>query len=277
MDTTVSATTPRTFAPRATVIALLWLLGWTFLVWPRAVRPDRQAWDFGINRDAAIALRADAPLYASDIDQVRFSSFIGPPSTAFLYLPFSALPLDRALLIYRLLISAVFAAGVAVASFAVPAKSRGLSLAVGVAALVLWHPIFTSLVYGQVDAWIVLALASAAYFARRSRWFLVGAAIGVAAVLKISPGVALLYCATNRRRWPAIAGAAAAGAVAILVTLPFEGLRPWIEFVTRVAPNLARGTVHLDNQSLPGFLARNIFYATADTLGPLSVLTPIDR
>src|SRR5689334_16654701 len=110
-------------ARRAALTLALFAAGWTIVVWPRVIRPGQEAWDFRINREGAAALLDGRPLYEHSLD-ARFSTFIGPPTTALLYAPFARAPVERAESAYRMLVSVVLVAAVFVTGFALPVASR---------------------------------------------------------------------------------------------------------------------------------------------------------
>ena len=248
------------------------------IVWPRATSPERPAEVYAINWNLTRGFLAGNPLYDPNPELlIQRDTFIGPPSNTLLYLPFTFGPFSATLFWYRVTSSALFAFAVVVASATLSQTRRVLGWTVGAVALVLWHPVFVSVFLGQVDAWIVAALAFAVYLAARERWFGVGVCLGVAALIKISPAATLVYCVLERR-WRAIGGAATVLLLAVLLTTSFGTFSAWVFFATHVAPDLARGTLDIDNQSLPAVLARTFAQRdgidAGDPLGPWSLLAP---
>src|SRR6478609_2814869 len=104
------------------VIIALSAIYFTFLVIRQC--QSEPAWDFSINWTAAQGMRQGISLYSQD--QLRilgqslagpamdvmfrdsFTSYIGPPTTALLLLPFTLLAFPQAVLIYRIVIGLVF-------------------------------------------------------------------------------------------------------------------------------------------------------------------------
>ncbi|MCX4096071.1 mannosyltransferase [Nocardia sp. alder85J] len=126
--------------------------------------------------------------------------------------------------------------------------------AAGWTAVGLWlEPVRTTLDYGQVNVFLVLAAVLAAY---STLWWLSGPLVGVAAGIKLTPAVTGLYFLTQRR-WASAVWAAAvfAGTIAVsLLISPSEThtyFGPLIGDANRIGPV---GSVW--NQSLRGALSR---------------------
>jgi hypothetical protein len=259
-----------------------------------AVLSEVFPYDFAINWTAALALRQGVSIYdnpalqklsiihvgpimATMFDQT-FENYIGPPTTAVLHLPFTFLPFQFSLWIARGLIVVTALAAIWLAAQAVPKASRWLSLSVGVLALLVLQSFSVSLILGQVDHWIMLGLGLSVWAARHSRWTLMGHSIGLAALLKVSPVVVLLYTAL-RGKLGTLWGAIGFVAVAIGLTLPF-GPGLWLQFAQEVAPHLSVSTLSIENQSWLGYWARMIspetdLYQTTVPLGLLARLAPL--
>lgn len=242
------------------------------------------AWDFAINWTAASALRSGVPLYdgaalrqigLTQVGRIMestfttpYNSYIGPPTTALLYLPFTWLAFPAALALYRLLAGLAFGAAVLLGGLALPAEDRARGWLWGALALLVFDSVNLSLWLGQVDAWVMLMLALSFWAYRHERWVVAGIGAGVAALLKVSPGLLVAYFVL-RGRWRA----ALASAVAMLGLLGLaeligggENLRT---FLLVVAPALSGGSLHTQNQALPAYLAR-LLTASAD-LGTFTV------
>jgi alpha-1,2-mannosyltransferase len=120
----------------------------------------------------------------------------------------------------------------------------------------LWgYPFVESIGLGQVDGFVMLALAIAIWASARDRWRLVGAVLGIATLLKISPGLLLVYLLLRGRRTvllPAVVSAASLLAVATVVGRPADT----VKWVTDVLPEVAEGGLLVNNQSIPAWNAR---------------------
>jgi len=201
-----------------------------------------------------------------------------PPQFAVLFAPLGALPYQRARQLWTLFTLVAFVVSLLVsASFAAPTRRW---LRVGLIALgLLFFPALTAFYWGQDDT-IILALLSVGLwlvFARR-RPFWGGTLLGLAAVLKVTPAIAILYLlvAGWRRHRRGDPGAstdlrAAAGGIGLaLLSVPVcalaVGWRPFVTYVTATLPAIeavafVRGPAPM-NQSFRGVLALLIHNGT---------------
>ena len=119
-------------------------------------------------------------------------------------------------------------------------------------------PVVAELVLGNVHLEI-LGLLSLAWLGirrdSRNGELAAGAAIGVAAVIKVFPGLLVLWLLASRR-YRAAAAAVGAAVLLALVTLPITGIQPWLDYPTVLA-----------NLGAPS--------DTTDTLAPTIWLAPI--
>jgi hypothetical protein len=253
--------------------------------------------DFAIDRVGAQQLLDGAPLYAPAAERARlfaqadtfddaeraamgtaftdtYSSFISPPPVALAYVPWANGDYLPALASFRVVSALAMLAAVLVAGLALAREDRLVAWLVGVAALLVSFPVVSSLSLGQVDGFVMLALAVALWASTTRRWYVVGAALAVAVVLKVSPVLVLLLVVlrAGRDRVRVLVGAVGAAAV-LLVSSAVVG-RPGDLFtwVTDVAPSLATGNRTVENQSLPAALSRLFTHAddivrTTATLG----------
>lgn len=241
-------------------------------------------WDFAINWTAAQAMRQGIPLYSHNELQLlaqsligpgmapmfrdQFTSYIGPPSTALLMLPFTLLAFPQAVLLYRIAITLAFAASIFLVGLSMPLRSRRLAWIAGALAMLLFYPVMVSIQLGQVDAWVMLSLATSIWASSRDRWWLAGAGIGLAALLKVSPVLILLYLLLRiRRQAKVMMVVGAIVPVAALLDLSTLVAHPGdlITFLRDVLPTLSGGSLHTQNQSLPAWIAR-LFMPDTDLL-----------
>jgi hypothetical protein len=227
--------------------------------------------DFELNWVAAHRLVDREPLYdraASKADGIEligpqfelsnrgtYESFIGSPATALLYSPFVPFDRDAAGDLYQWGQAILMLAAIVITAFAVPARSRVPALLFGVGFFLWSYPIAESIALGQVDGFVMLALAIAIWASVRGRWRVVGAALGIAALVKISPALLLVYLVARGRRTvvlPAIVSAAALLAVAVVVGRPAD---TWT-WATDVLPEVSEGGLLVNNQSIPAWVAR---------------------
>jgi alpha-1,2-mannosyltransferase len=109
-----------------------------------------------------------------------------------------------------------------------------------VAAAFAFPPVVGELVLGNVHL-VLLGLVTLAWLGihrggARGEW-IAGLAVGVAAVIKVFPGLLLLWFLLQRR-YRAAAGLIVGAAVLTLVTLPITGIESWLQYPT-VLTNLS--------------------------------------
>ncbi|MBV7704896.1 mannosyltransferase [Nocardia nova] len=183
--------------------------------------------------------------------------FTYPPFAAVVFYPLHFLPFGLVTLLWFGLIVVALYASVRIAFALLPgsaAESDRRAAAMLWTALGLWlEPTRTTLDYGQVNVFLLLAGLAAAYSAR---WWLSGLLVGVAAGVKLTPGITGLYFLAQRRWaaavWSAVVFAATIG-VSYLIS-PSETrtyFGPLIGDANRIGPV---GSVV--NQSLRGALSR---------------------
>ena len=197
-----------------------------------------------------------------------YASYIGSPATALLYVPFVPFDHDAAADLYRAVQVVLMAAAIVITAFALPRRSRLPAVLVGAGALLWGYPFAESIGLGQVDGFVMLALAVAIWASVRDKWRLVGAALGIAALLKISPGLLLVYLVLRGRRaviLPAIISAGALLGIATVVGRPGDT----VKWVTDVLPEVSKGGLLVNNQSIPAWVARlfggNLNWLSLDT------------
>ncbi|WP_228816517.1 mannosyltransferase [Nocardia transvalensis] len=184
--------------------------------------------------------------------------FTYPPFAAVLFYPLHYLPFTVVAVAWLLLIVAALYAVVRLSfAFLLGAAAREYryrTAAIGWTALGLWlEPVRTTIDYGQVNVFLVLAGMAAAYSARS---WLSGLLVGIAAGVKLTPAVTGLYFVA-RRRWASAVWAAVVFAATIGVSFALSPTEtrtyfgPLLGDANRIGPV---GSVW--NQSLRGALSR---------------------
>ena len=227
--------------------------------------------DFNLNWVAAHRLVAGDDLYdraASRADVIRlvgpemaesnhgpYSSFIGSPSVALVHAVFLVGDPDDGVAASRVAALLGMLAAIAITARVLPVGWRLGGGLVGAGALLVSWPLTTTLWIGQANELVMLAIAAAVWGVARDRWRIVGLALGVAAVLKVSPLLLVVYLVLRGRR--SVLGWAAASAGTLSVMAAAVG-RP-LDLVTwlgDVLPDASSGSLHVGNQSVVGWLAR---------------------
>lgn len=232
------------------------------------------AYDYEINAVASTRLRSGEALY--DFKESRVTaehrgrlprgasfisrsdgSFIGPPAVAVIEMPFEMMGEPAGTIAFRGLMFAMVILSVVVTSLALRKGNRLGPTLVTVGALLITSPLFAGLALGQIDAVVMLALAFVIWGAARRRWTVVGAAVGIAILLKLSPVLLLGYLLVRGHRQclkPAVA-AITAGCVAAMTFGQPTALWTW---ASQVMPVIARGSRFVGNQSIPALIQRAI-------------------
>jgi glycosyl transferase family 87 len=181
--------------------------------------------DFLAYHEAASRILHGQPLYDLSIHRAGgFGLFYYPPPFALLILPFALLPPAVATWLWTAAIVAAFVAGVAL----MPVRGWVRWATILLAGL-SW-PFAYAVKLGQVGPILFLLFAIGWRWMDRPR--VLGTSIAVGALIKIQPGLLLLWAAASRRL-EAVAVAVAVGLVAVVIaTLPTGGTGTWLDYLT---------------------------------------------
>jgi Glycosyltransferase family 87 len=249
--------------------------------------------DFTINRVAADRLLDRKDLYdrdasrrqiAADIDEPLgggpFFTYNSPPSTALLNTPWARIDYSLAWVSFEALQALLMLGAVFITGLTVPRSRRPVVWLIGCAALPFFFSVASSLSHGQTNGFVMVALALAIWASVRRRWYLLGAALGFAGLVKVSPwlvlGFVLLRVGRNRRR--VALGAAVTVGILLLASMLIGRAGDLGTWVTDVAPIVARGTRYVENQSIPALIERlftgsdHIIETTSFELGSIRFL-----
>ncbi|MCK0089847.1 mannosyltransferase [Rhodococcus sp. F64268] len=184
--------------------------------------------------------------------------FTYPPFAALVFLPLHYLPFGLLGIMWLLLtIAALFyVIRIALELLVGPAAhdDRWTSVALVWTAIAVWtEPVRTTLDYGQINVFLVLAVMVAV---RSSRWWLSGGLVGVTAGIKLTPAITGVYFLARRRWREAFFSAVAFGAtVVVSAVLLGEQARTYFTSLFGDADRIGPvGSVW--NQSLRGALSR---------------------
>ncbi len=212
--------------------------------------PDLQVYRFG-----AEAWLHGLPLYNPTPPKlVDFGlAYTYPPISAVLFAPLALLPLRLG----SVLLAAMGLLSLVGSAIVVSRRGRAYlpgALAAAAFAAIFFDPVRTTFMAGQINL-VLMGLVVADCLIRRPRWPR-GVLIGIAAAIKLTPAVFILYLLA-RRQWRAAATAAGTFAVVSAIgftVAPTDSLDYWLRTVVhtdRIGPN-----VWPINQSLHGVLAR---------------------
>jgi alpha-1,2-mannosyltransferase len=187
--------------------------------------------------------------------QDPFSSYIGTPVVALTHVPFLAFDHVTGMRWFRVLSLVEMIGAIILVAWSMRASARLPAALFGIAALFWGFPTVKSIAMGQANGMVMLAFALAVWATVRRRWGLVGVALGIAAVLKVTPVLLVAYLLIRgRHRVASAAAATAAGLVAVAAAVGRPGLI--VDWVVNIAPQVSKGAISGYNQSVVAALAR---------------------
>ncbi len=182
------------------------------------------------------------------------SLYIYPPLLAILFLPLTALSLGRAAQVWFLFNLALYGL-----TLAILVKSTGLdTLKEKIAPLILlaflFAPALFTLYKGQINLVILFLLALTYWFYRRGNLAWVGVSLACATMIKVVPGLLILYFLW-KREYKLASATTIAIVLMVVIGLLVAGLPPHLTFLQSVLPTLARPRPNPSNLSLAGFFS----------------------
>jgi hypothetical protein len=206
--------------------------------------------------DNAVALKLAGRERIPYVGTQLWTMVTNPPTAMLYFAPFTTAPLAIARI--------AFLAASQIALFATTALTWRLlrprlhpliwlGLVLGLVAVL--DPFALAFRLGQVDLVIIFALTLAAYRLRNGDDPWAGLAIGVAAGLKLSPGLLVLYLLW-RGHWRALIGTIATAGIIGLASLSLAGTATWQYYLTYRLPDLLAGSSLFNNLSAPGLVLR---------------------
>jgi alpha-1,2-mannosyltransferase len=258
--------TLRTGAPRERIaiaisLALLAVVAGTFLA--VMIDDDRAMVDLGVYRTGGLAWLRGVPLYQpgfpADLPGPRLP-FTYPPIAAVLFSALTSLPWVLAMIVWTsagLAFLAYTCLTVARLDPALHDRTPGTVVAVGLAAAAIWplfEPARETLIFGQIN-FIVMGLVVADCLLPRTPWPR-GLLIGIAASIKLTPAVFILFFLPLRQWRPVVTIVFTFVAMGLLgfVLAPADSREYW--FHTLRDPSRVGGLAFAGNQSFRGVFAR---------------------
>ncbi|MFL5681300.1 MAG: glycosyltransferase family 87 protein [Chloroflexota bacterium] len=180
--------------------------------------------DFLAYHGAAARVLAGERLYDPTVQQTGgFGLFYYPPPFVLAVLPLAVLPASLAVWVWTALMLAAFAAGVAV--IPVPTTVRWLTILL---AGLSW-PFAFAIKLGQVGPLLFLLFAIGWRWMDRPR--LLGAAAAAGALVKLQPGLLLVWAVLTGRIRAGVVGAIVIAVAAIVATVLAGGPSVWTDYV----------------------------------------------
>ncbi len=197
--------------------------------------------------------------YAQPDSLMGSLGFTYPPLSAVLMAPMATLAWEsvQVITVCAIAIAAFIMMGLMLQDSVLLKGARGLMIVgVATAAGFLFEPVRQTIAYGQVNIFLgLLVIFDLLFLARKApRW--VGVGIGLAAAIKLTPAIFIVYLVVTKR-WRAAIVACITAAVASLAAAFFAPHEVW-EFFTKTLWDTSR-VGHPDsvfNQSINGLLAR---------------------
>lgn len=229
--------------------------------------------DFGSYYTAAMALRRGVDIYdgfalAKSLGMKSAPPLLYPPMMAILSLPFSFISfrLASAMFLftnYVLLAASVWLICKSIGILETQVNSRdsirGFTNVVRVAVILFmvlnYSPLFLSLRLGQINVVILFLLAATLYLCKKGRFGLAGIPLGIAASIKIIPGLLLPFFLLHKK-WRTVTSTFLMIITLFAVSLLFVKVETYEKFVSVILLTRAKPEPYPVNQGVSGFFAR---------------------
>ncbi|WP_434445488.1 glycosyltransferase 87 family protein [Lentzea sp. E54] len=204
--------------------------------------------DLRVYLTGGAAWQSGTDLYTSDFNGPNGLPFTYPPFAAMLFSGFSPLPLPVAAVVFTAAGIALFTAACRVA---VPHPEAAFGLA---AVCLLLEPLRGGLGLGQINM-ILIGLVALDCLLPRTPWPR-GLLVGLAAAIKLTPAIFVLFFLSRKQWRPALTAVAAFAACGLIgwVLAPGQSQQFW--FHAMLDPHRVGGLAYSANQSLRGLLFR---------------------
>ncbi|MBS0204392.1 MAG: DUF2029 domain-containing protein [Planctomycetes bacterium] len=177
------------------------------------------------------------------------------PTSVLITLPFGLLQYTDAFVIWNILSLAALAAALALIAWELELRPSLWTALPIVTVLLVCRPVHANFFLGQWNAVLLLLITAAWVMDRRDRSVLAGVFAGTAAVIKVFPGLLILYFLL-RRNWNGVSGWFAAVTGWTIVTVLVLGPDTFRDYVTVVMPSLSSWQPAAGNISLLGFWSK---------------------
>lgn len=226
------------------------------------------AYDLPINYAAAWDLRHGGHLYDPQrLEEVArqlglprgplpyttlYASYLQPPLSAILTIPFTLLPYDAAKAAFLATNLGLLAIAMRLATRAASWRAMVQTPAFGLVAIALalgFRELVMTLHLGQINIWVLACLAGSLWAVDRRLWWLVGLLLATATGLKLLPGVGILWLLARGHMRAAVWTVGLLAAF-FVVTLPVLGFDTYVRYYYEVLLPTSQGSAHFLNASL---------------------------
>jgi alpha-1,2-mannosyltransferase len=222
--------------------------------------PDQRLVDLDVYRTGGLSVLRGQPLYAMLTQPPQLLAFTYPPAAALFAVPLALMPWPAAQLVWvpfvygPLAVVIWYAFAPLLRRVSGPAQLRPVAFAVIFAACAYLFPVRDEMRFGQVDL-VLLAMAVADCAARRPPWPR-GLLVGLAAAVKLVPGVFIVYLWLSGQRRAALTAALVALGVTLgaWLLLPQDSVTYWTSAI--FDPGRLGSNAGTSDQSLRGLLLR---------------------
>ncbi len=245
------------FAVAALAVAVMAFYG-RFLVWPLPAINSPFGIDVHVYWLAGTAVLEGRPLY--DVPLLADLNFVYTPFASLLFAPLGLFSVESVIPLATLVHLTIMVCTVWLCWRALRYRAswRLFLLTLLAAAPALWlHPVYLTIVFGQVNLVLLMLVLIDVNRAEHSRWK--GVFIGIAAGIKLTPAIFIGYLLVTRRFRAALTAAlATVGTVAVgLLALPRDSAQFWLSGRFLDSGRIAPTDIPV-NQSITGMLAHVI-------------------
>jgi hypothetical protein len=241
---------------------------------------DKYNTDIAPSLNAALKLRHHNPALYNSF-KLSGSSFIYPPSAAFLLMPFSFaietnsgdLSVATQLVDISNRICVIIAVGIVLLSLRAVLISANQLILAGII-LFCFFPLRLMLLCVQAQSFVTVFLIASIFAFGRSRNMIAGILLGLAACFKPHVSLLILFFIL-RKQWRCCAGMFISGILVIIGSLLLVGFLPWATYIREILPSISMGYAFYPNQSPNGIIHRWLGHPPVFTLGPKSELVSI--
>jgi hypothetical protein len=204
--------------------------------------------DFTQDYRAAQALRAGQSIY-SDYNN-------HPPFDALLFVPLTLLPYDVAIVLWSVMssLSYLWISRIILHELRINLAGHWIVLGAGLA--LCWYPFQAHIALGQLSLLVITCIIGSWALLRHQRDWLAGALLGLACLIKLFPGMIILYLLL-RQRWRAVGASLVVLVIGWLLTLLIVGSDDLLRYFLQIVPQNATQVGPFPiNVSLIGVISR---------------------